>query len=180
MTVYSGVKEHWDSCLCTITGHSHRVMGVAVSPDGKYVASVSHDETVQLWDFLTGTHLQTFHVEDGCSQIAFSHNGDYIACDCSHHVRLWDIMSGACILQLEGHTASIHSIAFSPIANHITSASADGTIQIWDTNNGTNLKTLQALAFSIVYSPNGAHIACRTTGGIIQIWDAVTGSCLKR
>ena len=36
-------------CRRTIEGHNDYVLGVAFSPDGQYLASGSHDNTVKLW-----------------------------------------------------------------------------------------------------------------------------------
>jgi WD40 repeat protein len=45
--------------LQTLEGHSDLVKSVVFSPDGKQVASGSYDETVRLWDSVTGAALQT-------------------------------------------------------------------------------------------------------------------------
>lgn len=34
----------------TLTGHKGSVFAVAVSPDGKYIASGSTDQTIKIWE----------------------------------------------------------------------------------------------------------------------------------
>ncbi|MCT7953880.1 WD40 repeat domain-containing protein [Laspinema palackyanum] len=45
--------------LATLSGHSSRVMAVAIAPDGKRAVSASDDKTLKLWDLETGTELAT-------------------------------------------------------------------------------------------------------------------------
>ena len=40
--------------LLTLTGHRSHVKSVAFSPDGKWLASGSQDQTVKIWDLATG------------------------------------------------------------------------------------------------------------------------------
>ena len=41
-----------------MTGHDGEVTSVRFAPDGKYIASGSHDMTIHVWDASSGTEVQ--------------------------------------------------------------------------------------------------------------------------
>jgi WD40 repeat protein len=55
---WSEVTVRWQ--VRTLTGHDGAVATVAISPDGKRVASGAYDELVKIWDFATGAEVSTF------------------------------------------------------------------------------------------------------------------------
>ena len=66
--------------LRTLTGHSKNVYSVAVSPDGKYLASGSKDETVVIWDATGGEKLKTLYGHsDNVESVCWSPDGKYLA-----------------------------------------------------------------------------------------------------
>ena len=78
------------------------------------MASGSENRTVQLWDAVTGTPLQTL---EGYSRwvysVAFSPDGKQVVSGSNDKtVRLWDAGTGAPLQTLKGHSASVRSVAF--------------------------------------------------------------------
>ena len=72
--------------------HSSHVWSVAFSPDGTKIVSGSHDETVRVWDAVTGTLSNTLegHSSDVTS-VAFSPDGTKIVSGSKDKtVRIWD------------------------------------------------------------------------------------------
>lgn len=58
-------------------------------------------------------------------------------------VRLWDSSTGAALWILEGHSAWVLALAFSPDGKLVASASDDCTIRLWDSSNGAALQALE-------------------------------------
>jgi len=58
--------------LQTLEGHSDLVEAVAFSPDGRLLASGSHDNTVRLWDPATGAAVQTLKGHSDSVQTMFA------------------------------------------------------------------------------------------------------------
>lgn len=58
--------------LRTLAGHTHWVMGVALSEDGRRAVSASHDRTLKVWELKTGEALATFTCDAAANCCAFS------------------------------------------------------------------------------------------------------------
>ena len=54
-----------------------------------------------------------------------------------HTIGLWDTKTGKHKGTLEGHTAGVHSVAFSPDGTTLASGSEDGTILLWQLTSPT-------------------------------------------
>lgn len=86
---------------------------------------------------------------------------------------LWDIVSGARISTLQGHTDAVTSVAFLPDGRTIFTGSTDRTVGIWELATGENLGSLEQTdtVIGMSVSPDGKHVLVRTLDGEIGVWE---------
>jgi WD40 repeat protein len=77
-------------------------------------------------------------------------------------VKVWDARTGKEMLALEGHTAYVWGVAFSPDGTRLASASYGRRVKVWDAQTGEELLSLQGHTgpvHCVAWSPDGTRLA---------------------
>lgn len=137
----SGSKDHtvrvWDMRtkreVRRFVSHRAAVNSIAFNADGSVLASGSDDKTARLWDTRNGRAIQILDAQAPVKCVAFHADGATLAiAGDSKTIWLWDAADMREIDRLEGHTASIRCVAFSPNTPYIlASGSDDHTLRVW-------------------------------------------------
>jgi WD40 repeat protein len=119
---------------------------VALSPDGRLLASAGYSSDIRIWDVTTARRLYTLKGHSARA-ITFSPDGKLLASSAGSVVRLWDVQSGKQQVKLEIPIDSgidlINLLAFRPDGKKLVGAGTgtasfkQGTVLIsWDTGTG--------------------------------------------
>lgn len=181
LTVSPPVASEWDACLQTLEGHSSTIYSVAFSHDSKVLASSSWDQTIKIWDVVTGICISTLKGSDSAVYtVAFSHDSKILASTSDNEIRVWDVVTGTCNLILKGHSKYVKCTAFSQNSRMLASASKDCTIKLWDLTSGKCTSTLNGHSegvCSVAFSHDFTILVSISHDSSIKLWDAATGDC---
>lgn len=186
LLIYPQVKPALQTVFLnrTLTGHSGKAASLAISRDGRTIASGSDDSTIKLWDLKTGELLHTLHGNSGrILTLTLSPDGQTLAS--SHRtsekstINVWNLPSGELIHTLAGHKKWIYTLAINPKGN--TLVSGGYKIKIWDLQTGELQQTLTGhdkWIYSLTISPDSQTLASCGGDKTIKIWQLQTGELL--
>ncbi|MBL8425718.1 MAG: WD40 repeat domain-containing protein, partial [Candidatus Accumulibacter phosphatis] len=163
------------------TPRGNKLPSLALSPDGRRLATGSGDGGVRLWDLTAGALAGTprwmgaERHEGGVFDVAFCPDGRRVASASADSLcRLWDASTGAVLGRLADHTDEVNQAAWSPDGRRLATASDDGTVRVWDPERAVCLHTLHGhdgRVWSVAWSPDGRLLASGGDDRVVRLWD---------
>ena len=165
--------------------HTDTVQSIAISPDGKTIASASDDGTVKLWELEGSNPNPIREIKDQggwVKAVVFLSNRQIVTAGQDKNIKIIDIESGKVVKTLSGHTNLINSVAIAPNSDLLASGSNDNTVNLWKISTGKLERSLvghKDKIWGVAISPDGKQIVSASRDKTLMIWDAKTGANLK-
>lgn len=164
------------ACSSTRKAHSQAVGVLAISSDGKTLASVSIDNTIKLWSFPDGKLLTTLEGQKELVRaLTISPNRRQLASGSwDKTINLWSLPEGKLLTTLRGHQNVVSALAISTDGKILASGASDledNPIKLWSLPEGEILaefggwSSAEALAISL-----DGNILASASDGLSKLW----------
>jgi eukaryotic-like serine/threonine-protein kinase len=154
-------------------------VGIAASPDGRFVAVTRGQLSIALFATETGELVRQWHAHDEpIWSLAFtSDSSRVLSASADDTIGVWDAATGSRKATLTGHGQDVLAVAASPDGTRIASGGRDGYVRIWDTVHHEEVARLaghEDYVFALAWSPNGDWLVSTSGDYTVRIWDKAT------
>jgi WD40 repeat protein len=144
------------------------VRALAISPDGKLIATAAGGRGVEVRDRASGELSRTLPTRDATS-IAFSPDGQTLAA--GGGLSFWDVSSGT--LRHDAASAVI-AVTWSPDGKLYAIGGSDNVVRVWDKNTKEQIAALEGHSEQVVaitFSPDGKRLLSASSDATARVWD---------
>ncbi len=182
-------------CLRVLKGHTQSVYAVHFAPDRQTLASSSNDTTVRIWDVSNGNCLSVLQGHtSGVRCVRYSPDGQLLASGCRDgSIQLWsNYLShdrhpkshfiNSSVKLLHGHADFVWDIAFSPDGRLLVSGGRDGTLRLWNVQDGQPIHVLEGHThdvYGLAISADNQLLISTGEDQTVRLWHLQSGRNLK-
>jgi mono/diheme cytochrome c family protein len=189
----SGALRIADTASGAITAswpaHADTIFDIAVSGDGKILATAGGDKLVKMWD--VATHKETARFEGHVAQVltlAFdAKSTQLVSGGADQQIKVWDVKTHERTTSLGTHNTPINAVAWSPAENAVIAVTEAGSafrytkIQAASGVSATEsraeaakesaLEATDDALYCVAATPNGERIFAGSHDGRLLVWN---------
>ena len=174
--------ELWDVEIRQLVGHfeghtGNWVDGIAISPDGKHLASYEKQSNfVYMWDVASRKLLWREPIDErGISDLIFSKDSQYLYA-AHHNVYIWNVRSGQQIDSFGSDYPSLRQMVLSPDGNTMLiqygeSFLRGGVVELWHPQTKHKLKEFADYTGGTVRLSHDGQTMATIESSFIKVWD---------
>lgn len=165
---------------------------LALSPDGRLLASTGSDPTIfgetpviKLSELTSGREVRTLgSLAPNTRSVAFSPDARWLTIGGKEGVQFWEVATGQLLHDLKRDAGGVTSLAFRPDAKQLVTTHYGDRVKTWDVDSGKEVQTIASggrrgsYNETAAYSPDGRLLAISKNMDIV-LWDVTTGKELQ-
>ncbi|NWT07142.1 U3IP2 protein, partial [Mionectes macconnelli] len=154
-------------------GHASHILCMAISSDGKYLATGDRNKLIMIWDTATckRLHIFTGH-RDAVSGLSFR-KGTHQLYSASHDrcIKVWNVAENAYVETLFGHQDVITGLDSLSRECCVTAGGRDGTVRLWKIPEETQLVfSGHQGSIDCIQLINEEHMVSGADDGSLALW----------
>lgn len=174
------LENAWEGL--TLSKHEGGVRGIRISASGRRLLSIGADDTLRIWDSVSGQCSGTLHAENtAMNALALAETANMALTSASDGaLTVWDFRQTTPRYVFESFGGTVESVHITPDGRFIVSAGWE--INLRDGSTGRLLRSFEhdpPGAVSICLSRDAQLLLTGGTDGALDLWEVASGECIR-